>query len=239
MSVYQRNELEEKVEITNRKVQLLREQQNALIDLKRKAENQLRDARQAQENLLYIQQQQEIQQKSGNQVQNCKIEPVLVFNESQLNSKPLPENHFDAAIKELEDRLISLRTNPRQSSISSQESSNRADGEFGSQQEENRIQLMQILENRDSQLHTEHVELQQKLSELQQKKMQIDQLAQQLQNLGEEDDDDIGKHERKVIFFNLIKSYIDTSIKYYNNYYSCNIHRSSGSQNSNNETATV
>ncbi|KAF5271184.1 hypothetical protein FQR65_LT05328 [Abscondita terminalis] len=192
---YQRNELEEKVELTNRKVQLLREQQNALINLKRKAENQLRDARQAQENLLLMQQQQQQQQKTENRSRKSEMDvehPANVL----CNDKTHPENQFDVAIKELEDRLDSMRNDPRRAPPNSQEN-NRLD--FLHDQLNTNNQLLQLLENRDTHLNSEQMELQQKLNDLQGKKMQIDQLAQQLQNLGEDDEEDIGTQVRKIV----------------------------------------
>ncbi|KAK4886975.1 hypothetical protein RN001_003246 [Aquatica leii] len=188
---YQRNELEEKVELTNRKVQLLREQQNALLNLKRKAENQLRDARQAQENLLLVQQQQQQQQKSENLSRKSDLE-VDQTTHDFCNEK----NQFDVAIKELEDRLDSMRNDSRRGVVNTQEN-NRLD--LLHDQLNTNNQLLQLLENRDTHLNSEQMELQQKLNELQGKKMQIDQLAEQLQNLGDDDDEDIGTQVRKIV----------------------------------------
>ncbi|KAK5643921.1 hypothetical protein RI129_007766 [Pyrocoelia pectoralis] len=184
-SGYQRNELEEKVELTNRKVQLLREQQNALINLKRKAENQLRDARQAQENLLLMQQ----QQKTENRLRNLEIDQEQgVSNEIMGNDKNLIENQFDVAIKELEHRLDSMRNDSRQPVANTQDNS------LDYLQEQ-----LHLLDNHDTQLSSEHIELQQKLNDLQGKKMQIDRLAEQLQNLGDDDEEDIGNQVRKIV----------------------------------------
>ncbi|XP_031338987.1 pericentriolar material 1 protein isoform X4 [Photinus pyralis] len=184
-SGYQRNELEEKVEFTNRKVQLLREQQNALINLKRKAENQLRDARQAQENLMLMQQ----QQKNENRLQNLELDHEQgIGNEIFAGDKNLNENQFDIAIKELEHRLDSMRNDSRQAAANAQDHS------LDYLQEQ-----LHLLDNHDSQLNSEHIELQQKLNDLQGKKMQIDRLAEQLQNLGDDDEEDIGNQVRKIV----------------------------------------
>ncbi|KAF5287897.1 hypothetical protein FQA39_LY04071 [Lamprigera yunnana] len=193
---YQRNELEEKVELTNRKVERLRQQQNALINLKRKAENQLHDARQAQENLLIMQQQQQQQQqqKNENRPRNSDLESEHVNNE-MINDKNLSENQFDLVIKELSDRLDSMRNDSRRTTINTQD--NNLD--FLHDQLNINNQLLQLLDNKDSQLSGEHMDLQQKLNDLQGKKMQIDQLTEQLQNLGDEDDEDIGSQVRKIV----------------------------------------
>lgn len=54
--------------------------------------------------------------------------------------------------------------------------------------------LIQVLDKRDTQLQSEHMELQEKLRELQNKKMQVDRLMSQLQTADDEgDEDDIGE----------------------------------------------
>lgn len=58
---------------------------------------------------------------------------------------------------------------------------------------EEREQLIQVLDHQDADLRTQHAELQNKLVELQSKKMQVDELVVQLQNFGDDEDEDLGK----------------------------------------------
>lgn len=51
----QRNELEEKIDHTNREMEQLRDQQMTLLSLQQKAENKLKDARQIQDKLMFAQ----------------------------------------------------------------------------------------------------------------------------------------------------------------------------------------
>lgn len=59
---------------------------------------------------------------------------------------------------------------------------------------EERSQLIEVLDNRDAELRSQHVELQNKLMDLQNKKQQVDQLVAQLNSIdgAEEDDNDVG-----------------------------------------------
>ncbi len=105
---------------------------------------------------------------------------------------------FDAAIKELEERTKRLNE-PRGSNANLQD---RLIADVDSLQNqilslhninEDRSQMLQMLDNRDSELRAQHIELQSKLSELQTKKMQIDQLVTQLQTMEDAEEDDVGK----------------------------------------------
>lgn len=59
---------------------------------------------------------------------------------------------------------------------------------------EGRNDFMQVLDKRDEQLQSEHVQLQEKLRELQNKKMHIDSMVTQLQTMDEDvEEDDIGE----------------------------------------------
>lgn len=59
---------------------------------------------------------------------------------------------------------------------------------------ESRNDFIQVMDKRDTQLQSEHMELQEKLRELQSRKMQVDSLVSQLQNIDDEgDEDDIGE----------------------------------------------
>lgn len=135
----QRNELQDKVEFTSRKVQLLREQQAALINLKQRAENQLRDAKQAQQNLLA---EQRIAILSPND------NPDLVVVDKGR------ENGFDITIKELEDRLNGLRDD-----IQVQNRNGSEDPEYLRERLDAGNDLLLVLNSRDAQLNSEHLEL--------------------------------------------------------------------------------
>ena len=50
-----RNDLDDKVDHTNREMELLRDQQMSFLSLQQKAENKLKDARQLQEKLMMSQ----------------------------------------------------------------------------------------------------------------------------------------------------------------------------------------
>lgn len=60
---------------------------------------------------------------------------------------------------------------------------------------EARNDIIQVLDNRDTELQSEHVELQEKLRELQNRKLQVDRIVSQLQTIDVEgdDEDDIGE----------------------------------------------
>lgn len=60
--------------------------------------------------------------------------------------------------------------------------------------DESRNDFIQVMDKRDTQLQSEHMELQEKLRELQSRKMQVDRLVSQLQTVDDEgDEDDIGE----------------------------------------------
>lgn len=111
---------------------------------------------------------------------------------------------FDAAIRELEERTKRLNE-PRGSNSNLQD---KLMAEMDSLQNQiinmhnindDRNQLIQVLDNRDTELRTQHLELQNKLSELQNKKSQVDQLVAQLQILEETDEDDVGTQVRRIM----------------------------------------
>ncbi|RZC42460.1 SCP-1 and/or EzrA domain containing protein [Asbolus verrucosus] len=187
MSNSHRNELEEKVDHTNREMEMLRDQQMTLLTLQQKAENRLKDARQIQEKLMMSQ--------YGNDLNSA-------MNQRDKNFTSVQD--FDVAIKELEERTKRLNE-PRGSNSNLQD---KLLAEVDSLQNqivnlhnvnEDRNQLIQVLDNRDTELRAQHIELQNKLTELQNKKMQIDQLVAQLQNMEDADDDDVGVQVRKIV----------------------------------------
>jgi hypothetical protein len=175
----------DKVDHTNREMELLRDQQMTLLSLQQKAENKLKDARQIQEKLMMAQ---------------YNVNNTTTQRDKNLTSV----QDFDAAIRELEERTKRLNE-PRGSNSNLQD---KLLAEVDSLQNQivnlhnvndDRNQLIQVLDNRDSELRAQHVELQSKLSELQTKKMQIDQLVAQLQNLEDVDDDDVGVQVRRIV----------------------------------------
>ncbi|GJQ75219.1 hypothetical protein Trydic_g9819 [Trypoxylus dichotomus] len=191
--------LEKKVEHANRQLEMLHEHENLLITLQMKAENQLRDARHAQQRLCAHQ-------------NISHVDDISDHNSNEINDvsyNPGSKKANQDIIKELEDRLNSLRADnstPRQGSVNIQE---QFQAQVDSIQQkinqlrdsnDNRNQLVHLLDKRDVQLQSEHMELQGKLRELQNKKMQVDQLVSQLQSMNEEsEEDDIGFQVRKIV----------------------------------------
>lgn len=117
----------------------MREQQAALINLKQRAENQLRDAKQAQQNLL-AEQHRTILSPNDN--------PDLVGDDKSR------ENGFDITIKELEERLNSLRDD-----IQVQNTNGSEDPEYLRERLDAGNDLLLLLNSRDAQLNSEHLEL--------------------------------------------------------------------------------
>lgn len=68
-----------------------------------------------------------------------------------------------------------------------------------------REDLIQVLDNRDADLRSQHAELQSKLIELQNKKMQVDELVAQLQTFNEEGEEDVGKSREYCGYFIIFK----------------------------------
>lgn len=185
--------LEKKVEHANRQLEMLREQEDVLLSLQMKAENQLREAKHARQRL------------SSNQnsihVDDCCDHNSNEINDISCNAANKKANQD--IINELEDRLNSLKTEscaPRQPTLNVQE---QFQAQVDSIQQklnqlrdsnDNRNQLIQLLDKRDIQLQSEHMELQGKLRELHNKKMQVDLLVSQLQNMNEDppEEDDVG-----------------------------------------------
>ncbi|XP_008191614.1 pericentriolar material 1 protein isoform X2 [Tribolium castaneum] len=180
------NDLDEKIDHTNREMEMLRDQQMSLLCLQQKAENKLKDARQIQEKLLTASQYDV----------NSSI--------NQRNKNLSSVQDFDIAIRELEERSKRLNE-PRGSNSNLQD---KLLAEMDSLQSQivtmhnindDRNQLIQVLDNRDTELRAQHLELQNKLSELQNKKSQVDQLVAQLQVLEETDEDDVGAQVRRIV----------------------------------------
>ncbi|XP_044255620.1 pericentriolar material 1 protein-like isoform X2 [Tribolium madens] len=180
------NDLDEKIDHTNREMELLRDQQMSLLSLQQKAENKLKDARQIQEKLLSASQ----------------YDVNSSTNQRDKNLSSVQD--FDNAIRELEERTKRLNE-PRGSNSNLQD---KLLAEMDSLQNQivtmhnindDRNQLIQVLDNRDTELRAQHLELQSKLSELQNKKSQVDQLVAQLQVLEDTDEDDVGAQVRRIV----------------------------------------
>lgn len=193
----QKNDFEQRVEDAKHEIQLLCEQHNslmsqhnALLSLKQKAENKLRDARQTQERLLQAQHDQKLQNRQLNMEQERLMAQLhgLDVNDvssSRTSDKNLFENDDDdvtGSCCDLQENL-NAQVQMLQDKVSVLRNSN-----------DSRTGLIHVLDKRDAQLQTEHMQLQEKLRELQTKKQQVDKLVMQLQNLDEtEDDEDIGE----------------------------------------------
>ncbi|XP_060531210.1 pericentriolar material 1 protein isoform X2 [Cylas formicarius] len=171
--------------LDNQELDFLREQQLSLLKLQQKAENRLRDARLVQEKMF-------AQAGTSNEINLS----------NQKDNKNMSLSDFDAAIKELEERAKHLH--PTRQTMNT---SDRLMHEVESLQNKiidmrtannEREQLIQVLDSRDTELKSQQAELQSKLAELQTKKNQVDQLAVQLQAY-DEDDEDVGIQVRKIV----------------------------------------
>lgn len=110
----------------------------------------------------------------------------------QLPDKNLLENDPEACMRELEE--LQLQNCDLPENLYQQVSILQQKLNMLHNSKEGRNDLIQVLDKRDVQLQTEHVQLQEKLRELQTKKMQVDRLMSQLQTVDDEaDDDDIGQ----------------------------------------------
>ncbi|CAH0561493.1 unnamed protein product [Brassicogethes aeneus] len=165
----------------------IREEQMMLLKLQQSAENKLRDARLAQEKLRMAQ--------VGNEVKNS----------ANKKRECVSEEDFDEAIKELEERAKRLNE-PRVPNSQFQDKFIQDVDALQSQimimhdANEERSQLIEVLDNRDQELRSQHVELQNKLQDLQNKKQQVDLLVAQMQSFdGPEVEDDVGGQVRKIV----------------------------------------
>lgn len=167
----------------------------------------MRDAIQVQQKLLH-------NSKDSNQVKHSKIDDELL--DIQINStlmdmlggnnanvcKNVNGVQYDP-IRDIEERLKNL--NDVQATSSKPLSSNLHEHLISQvdtlQQKigmlhdanEHGNQLIQILDNRDTQLQKEHMDLQAKLQDLHERKMQVDNLVSQLESMNEDsEEDDVG-----------------------------------------------
>lgn len=203
-------ELEKRYDQANREIQMLQEQENMLLNLQLAAENQLKDARQAHQKLALV-------NKGTNQARNAKIQSELT-PECHLNGVPdgiegqnmLNKNsnevYFDT-VRTIDERLRNINE-PRGRTSGSNINENMQTQIEALQQHltmlrdsnDSRNHLIQVLDNRDAQLRSEHIELQGRLLELQNKKTQVDLLVSQLQSMNEEsEDEEVGAQVRRIV----------------------------------------
>ncbi|XP_019870036.2 pericentriolar material 1 protein isoform X3 [Aethina tumida] len=169
----------------------LKEEQLTLLKLQQKAENKLKDARLAQEKML-------LAQAVGNQSKNVS---------TKRENNCMSEEDFDEAIRVLEERAKRLNgTRPPPNSNFEDKFLAEVDALQNQimimhDANEERSQLIEVLDNRDAELRSQHVELQNKLMDLQNKKQQVDQLVAQLNSIdgAEEDDNDVGCQVRRIV----------------------------------------
>lgn len=173
----QRNELEEKMEMSEKKLQALHEQQNLLMRLQEKAENQMKDARKAQERLAACANSVQYPVNQQQMMNGSLLEPK---NSDKNRCIQLPSSSTD--IESQAEQLGLMHTT-----------------------NEGRGQLLRLLDARDNELCTEQQTLQKKLHELNSKKQQIDQLVSQLHCYGgngdnfSEDGDDMANQIRQIV----------------------------------------
>lgn len=106
---------------------------------------------------------------------------------------------FDNAIRELEERANHVNRNkPNEPNFSGDKlvsEMQQLQSQIVSMHEANneREQLIEVLDNRDTELRTQQAELKKKLLELQTKKDQVDQLVMQLQIMDEDNQGEVGE----------------------------------------------
>lgn len=109
---------------------------------------------------------------------------------------------FDSAIRELEERANHINRNKPANGNEQNFPADRLVSEMQQLQSQivsmheannEREELIEVLDNRDTELRTQQAELKKKLMELQTKKDQVDQLVMQLQIMDEDNQGDVGK----------------------------------------------
>ncbi|XP_018572470.1 pericentriolar material 1 protein isoform X2 [Anoplophora glabripennis] len=186
-SSFRRNDIDVNLVNPSQEIDMLKDQQMALMRLQQKAENKLRDARHAQTKM------------SGSMFGN-DVNDISNRKDNKLYS----EHDFDAAIKELEERAKRLRS-PQLSNQKAQDNILAKVHSLHNQiitmhnANDERENLIETLDNRDAELRMQHADLQNKLQELQNKKLQVDQLVAQLQSFGDEEEEDIGGQVKKIV----------------------------------------
>lgn len=193
----QKNDLEQRVEEAGREIQVLCDQHNSLLNqhnfllsLKQKAENKLRDARHIQEKLLM----EQSELKRQNQRLNLELNDT---SSSRASDKNFFENDSEVSLRDLED--TSGPSSELQENLFAQVNVLQQKLNFLRNSNDSRNELIQVLDNREAQLQSDHQQNQEKLMELQNKKRHADRAMSQLQNFEEDaDDEDIGAQVRKI-----------------------------------------
>lgn len=163
---------------TNKEMDMLKEQQLSLQYLQQKAESRLHQARQIQDK-MYQDNSLKTHRRKNN---STELDVDLTMHEIDERNKRLNEsNNINAQESRLNSELEEL-----EKQIQVMHSAN-----------EDRNQLIDLLDKRDAELRNQHMELQNKLSELQTKKMQVDHLVSQLQSVPQ--DDDMGSQVKKIV----------------------------------------
>ncbi|XP_017773228.1 PREDICTED: uncharacterized protein LOC108560270 isoform X4 [Nicrophorus vespilloides] len=204
-----KKELENKMEEATREMMMLKEQENFLLHSQLNVESQLREARLAQEKLMkgFTVARNMNQETDGLTLalNGLSTDGFDAFSNSGASSKNYNENQTDMD-RELEERLKTLNTKNQVSLAPPPDQyQNHVDSLQGRilqmrDGNDNRNQLIQMLDNRDAQIQAEHNALQGKLMELQNKKMKVDQLVLQLQNMNEEsDEDEMGSRVKMIV----------------------------------------
>ncbi|XP_048520810.1 pericentriolar material 1 protein isoform X2 [Dendroctonus ponderosae] len=167
----------------------MRDQQQSLLNLKQKSENRLMDARLIQDKLA----------AAGHSASN------QVNLDTQKCNKNLSLAEFDTAIRDLEERTKRLNRNrPENEKITADKivsEMQHLQSQIISMHDANneREQLIQVLDNRDTELRSQQAQLKKKLIELQTKKEQVDELVMQLQILDEDNQSDVGMQVRNIV----------------------------------------
>ncbi|KAL1506727.1 hypothetical protein ABEB36_006034 [Hypothenemus hampei] len=166
----------------------LQDQQQSLLNLKQKSENRLMEARQIQLRL------------ASNASSTNRIN-----SDDRKSNKDLSLAEYDSAIQELEERTKRLnRDKPNGEKFNSDKilsEMHHLQSQIVSMHDANneREQLIQVLDNRDMELRSQQAELKKKLLELQNKKDQVDQLVMQLQIMDEDTQNDVGAQVRNIV----------------------------------------
>ncbi|CAG9762562.1 unnamed protein product [Ceutorhynchus assimilis] len=167
----------------------MRDQQLSLLKLRQKSENRLMDARHVQEKMAVA------SQLGSNQM---NLDPQKCNKNTSLME-------FDSAIRELEERTKRLNRNkpPNENYHADKIMSDmhHLQSQIVGMHEANneREQLIEVLDNTDTELRSQQAQLKKKLLELQNKKDQVDQLVMQLQCMDEDNQSDVGMQVRNMV----------------------------------------
>lgn len=171
-NVSQQNEVCNKLHMSEKKLQDLHEHQSMLMQLQEKAENQMKDARRVQEKLAAC-----VAQNS------CPYAMSPVANEIAQQEQKYEKNK---SLDSPDSREIDLPDNIEGNCMENDE----------------REQMLRLLDRRDNELCREQMALQQKLHDLNSKKQQIDHLVTQLSNYSVKDDegtDEMAKQIKQIV----------------------------------------